>query len=103
MHLIFIIILFVATTIFAQPNGGISFVSEAMVTGNYEDVKVVEDLLYCANRYGVVVYDLADWDPEDPPIEAARFPTVGTAYGLFIQDSLCFVAFRSVICYYAIL
>jgi len=50
-----------------------------------------------------VVYDLADWDPEDPPIEAARFPTVGTAYGLFIQDSLCFVAFRSVICYYAIL
>ncbi len=92
MHLIFIIILFVATTIFAQPNGGISFVSEAMVTGNYEDVKVVEDLLYCANRYGVVVYDLADWDPEDPPIEAARFPTVGTAYGLFIQDSLCFVA-----------
>lgn len=103
MRLIIFTIILVTSILLAQPNDGVSFVSEAMVTGNYEDVKVVEDLLYCANRYGVVVYDLADWDPEDPPIEAARFPTVGTAYGLFIQDSLCFVAFRSVICYYAIL
>ena len=86
------VVLSMGVNLFAQPNGGVSFVSEAMVTGNYEDVKVVGDMLYCANRYGVVVYDLADWDPEDPPTETARFLTVGTAYGLFIQDSLCFVA-----------
>ncbi len=89
---IFILCLTIATGLHAQPNENITFVSETLVTGSYEDVKVVGDRLFCANRYGVVIYDLANWDPAEPPAEFARFPTTGSAYGLFIEDTLCYVA-----------
>ena len=85
-------VVLVAQSAVAQPNRNISLVSEALVTGSYQDVEVVGDRLWCANEYGVVVFDLANWDPATMPTEIAHFPTDGKACGLFVQDTLCYVA-----------
>ncbi len=84
--------LFLVFDLDAQPNQNISLVSEALVTGFYTDVKTVGDRIWCTNTYGVVVYTFDGAHPENPPIEIGRFPTPGQSQGLFIQDSLCYVA-----------
>lgn len=76
----------------AIPNCNITPVSEAMLTGWYEDVKVYGDQLWCANEYGIVIFDLARYQPGTLPPEIAHFPTEGYAAALWKQDSICYVA-----------
>lgn len=75
-----------------EPNRNVYFVSEAEVSGDYQDIKIVGDSLYCANSYGVVVWTFDENNPEDPPVEIERFSTPGQATSLFIVDTLCYVA-----------
>ena len=94
MKITLIVLVFgmIQATAFAEPNRGINFVSEVHVSGDYQDVKIVGDRIYCANNYGVVVWTFDERSPEIPPIEIGRFPTPGQAHSLFIDDTLCYVA-----------
>ncbi len=76
----------------SQPNRNVEFVAEAFVSGDYQDVKIVGENIFCANTYGVVVYTFDEENPEEPPVEIARFPTPGQANALFLDDTLCYVA-----------
>gem|GEM_PF-2164952 len=75
-----------------EPNRNVTFVSDAMVSGYYRDVKIVGDRIYCAVGYGVVVWTFDENSPNEPPVEIGRFPTPGQAYAIFIDDTLCYVA-----------
>ncbi|MDP8239779.1 MAG: T9SS type A sorting domain-containing protein [Candidatus Hatepunaea meridiana] len=63
-------------------------VSELMYSGLYDGIRVVDDLAYCANGYGLVIIDVSD---PDNPVEAAHIPTPGFTHGVFVQDDICYL------------
>ncbi len=90
--LIVLLIMLAAGITRSQPNRNVRFVAEALVSGDFQDVKVIGERIFCANTYGVIIYTYDDENPEQPPVQIARFPTPGQANALFIDDTLCYVA-----------
>lgn len=84
-----LIVWFTAEVSRGEPNRNVGFVSEIHVSGDYQDVKVVGERIYCANMYGVVVWTFDENNPEQEPLEIARFATPGQANAIFIEDTLC--------------
>ena len=86
--LILTILFLTAGFAYAAEPFNISFVSELMYSGLYDDVKVVGELAYCANGYGLVIIDVSD---QDNPVEVSHIPTPGFTHGVFVQNDICYL------------
>ncbi|MDP8237879.1 MAG: hypothetical protein P9X24_02205, partial [Candidatus Hatepunaea meridiana] len=86
--LILTMLFLTAGFVYSDEPYNISFVSELMYSGLYDDVKVVGELAYCANGYGLVIIDVSD---KNNPVEVAHIPTPGFTHGVFVLDDICYL------------
>ncbi len=91
-RIIIIILLFIST--FAQAQNqmpdrwNMNLIAETELSGEYYGVKVRGDIAYCANLWGLVLFDISN--PEEPEV-IHRIPTPGNARKLYIRDNLLYL------------
>ncbi|MDP8237986.1 MAG: FlgD immunoglobulin-like domain containing protein [Candidatus Hatepunaea meridiana] len=57
----------------------------------FDQIEIRDTLVFLTTKYGLSIYTFNEDNLDQPPVEIARYPTLGISGGLFIEDTLCYL------------
>jgi len=86
-----IVLLSLFCAVYGQENPAVDLVAELEDYYFFQQIEISDTLLFLTTKYGLSVYTFNEDDPDQFPVEIARYATTGISNGLFIDDSLCYL------------